>query len=230
MAEHMIHCDPFDELSQVQEADLHIHSRFSPCSRNKPEAILQKAIRVGLDIIAITDHNSIRGAKEVAALLTGNEPVSVVIGSEILTDRGDLIGLFLEEDISSVQFEDVADEIHDQGGLTMLPHPFDTNRRTACFPKAEDAKLLDAIEVQNGRYTSDKPVELACSYATTYAVPAVGNSDSHFIYEIGSIRTCFEGGDIRTAIRTNLVGPCGMRPLPIGLPLSKLLHHVRKRV
>lgn len=230
MAKQATHYSLHDETTLVLEADLHIHSRFSPCSMNKPEAILHKAIRVGLDIIAITDHNSIWGAKEVAGLLTGNESISVVIGSEILTDRGDLIGLFLEDDISSVQFEDVADEIHDQDGLTLLPHPFDTNRRTACFPTADDAELLDAIEVQNGRYISDEPVEQACAYATTYTVPAVGNSDAHFIHEIGSVRTCFEGGDIRAAIRTNQVGPCGMRPLPIGLPLSKLLHHVRKRL
>jgi len=223
-------CCPDDDTTLIQEADLHIHSHFSFCSLNKPESILRKAISVGLDIIAVTDHNTIKGSQEVTRLAQGDERISIIISSEVSTDRGDLIGLFLLDEIKSTRFEDVADEIHDQGGLTMLPHPFDTNRRSACFPTAEDARLFDAVEIQNGRYSSDKPVELASAYATTHNIPAVGNSDAHFIYEIGSLRTCFEGGDLREAIRTNQVGPCGNRPLPIGLPISKFLHHVRKRL
>lgn len=222
--------DVMEIKDPVKTADLHIHSCYSRCSCNKPKKILDAAIRTGLSVIAVTDHNTIRGAVEVARLAGNDERIVVVIGSEILTDRGDLIGLFLQDDISSVRFAEVADEIHDQGGLTLLPHPFDGNRRTACSPTKNDAKLLDAIEIENGRYASDIPGQRAWEYAQAHHIPAVGNSDAHFIHEIGSIRTCFSGDDIREAILANQVRICGTRPSRIGLPVSKLLHHVRRQV
>ena len=102
------------------------------------------AIRKGLNGVAITDHNSIKGG--LMAKSFENDNFRVIVGSEITTDRGEVIGLFLSEEIAPGNFGDVIAEIRDQGGLVILPHPFDRLRSTAFHPQSEDIRMIDAVE------------------------------------------------------------------------------------
>ena len=101
--------------------DFHIHSKFSYDSLLSPKRIVRVAKKRGLDGIAITDHDTIKGALEASKF---NDSIYVIIGSEIRTEKGDVIGLFLNEEITSKYFDEVVDEIKSQGGLVVLPHPY----------------------------------------------------------------------------------------------------------
>ena len=83
----------------------------------------------GLDGIAVTDHNTIRGGVETEK--SNKSQLEIIIGSEIKTEYGDIIGLFLNEEIKSTTFWEVIDEINSQSGLVVLPHPF---RKNKVFP------------------------------------------------------------------------------------------------
>ncbi|MDG6218795.1 MAG: PHP domain-containing protein [Candidatus Thermoplasmatota archaeon] len=169
----------------VLKFDLHIHTVYSKDSFLRPEKIIKIARVRELDGIAITDHNSIKGGlitKKIA-----KDDIKVIIGSEIMTNNGEVIGLFLNEDIKSTIFEEVVDEINDQDGVIILPHPYRNKRGNP-----ENLGLcVDFIESKNGR-TSPKYNKLAEDLALKYNIPVVGGSDAHLSFEIGKIQTLFE--------------------------------------
>jgi len=109
--------------------DLHVHSKYSKDSRLEPEKILKLATARGLGGIAITDHNTVYGGLIARKLSKGD--LLVIVGSEIKTERGEVMGLFLNEEIPERSFFDVVDAIRDQGGIVVLPHPFDRLRRSS---------------------------------------------------------------------------------------------------
>jgi hypothetical protein len=118
--------------------DLHVHSIFSPDSLSRPEAIVRWGLLRGLGALAVTDHNTIAGALAVRQLA----PFRVIVGSEIATARGEVIGLFLQQEIAAgLSLQETIRQIHDQGGLAYVPHPLDRVRHSA---KGLDA-LLDVI-------------------------------------------------------------------------------------
>ena len=116
------------------KADLHIHSKYSglmkymgltfPDSVEEPKNIIRSAKKRGLDIIAITDHNTIRGGLETKKL-EKEYGVKVIVGSEIMTKEGELLGLYLNEEIpKGLTAEETVEKIHEQGGLAVAPHPY----------------------------------------------------------------------------------------------------------
>lgn len=162
--------------------DLHIHSHHSKDSLSKPKDIIKRAKKKGLTCIAITDHNTILGGLEGNRIAKNDESIKVIIGSEIKTNHGDLIGLFLNENIKSKNFEEVIDEIKSQDGLSILPHPFreHTNVR-------EIAPLVDAIEVWNSRSWFKDNVR-AKLLAEEFNKKTSYGSDAHSISEIGNVQ------------------------------------------
>ena len=108
------------------KADLHMHTAFSLDCDTPPEVVVKRCIAAGLNCIAITDHNTIRGALEVGKLAD----FRVIVGEEVKSSEGDIIGLFLEEEIPrGLSPLETVSRIKDQDGLVMVPHPFDTIRR-----------------------------------------------------------------------------------------------------
>lgn len=161
--------------------DLHIHSKYSYDSFLRPEIILKMAKRKGLDGIAITDHNTIKGG--VRAWKINNDAqkkMDVIVGSEIKTEYGDIIGLFLNEEITSQRFLEVVDEIKSQDGAIVLAHPF---RHQIEFPKML-FRYIDAIEGFNAR-SSKSQNEIAKKLAKEQKKKLTGGSDAHSIFEIG---------------------------------------------
>ena len=103
--------------------DLHIHSKYSSDGVLEPEEIINAAKKKGLDGIAVTDHNTIKGGLETKRFET--KDFEVIIGSEIMTERGEITGLFLSQEITSKDVQGVFSEIKGQGGIVVIPHPFD---------------------------------------------------------------------------------------------------------
>jgi hypothetical protein len=165
--------------------DLHVHSTYSLDSLLKSKSIVKLSTLRRLDAIAITDHDTIKGGVETKKIAP--DSLMVITGSEIKTDHGDLIGLFLNEEIKSRSFPEVIDEIKDQDGIVILPHPF----RRKVFPTEAMLKKVDVFEGLNGR-TSAKLNQKAIDLANEFNKPTVAGSDSHFSYELGRFFNCTE--------------------------------------
>lgn len=163
--------------------DLHMHTRASHDCRSAPADVLERARRVGLDRIAITDHDRIGGAFEARDL----DPERVIVGEEVRTAEGlDLIGLFLERHIPPRgSFRDVADAIHEQGGVVYLPHPFDARRGTDEAFLADVADCVDAVEAFNARCHDPAANERARRWGKELGLPLGAGSDAHLLAEIG---------------------------------------------
>lgn len=196
--------------------DLHIHSKYSSDGVLEPEKIIKIAIKKGLDGIAITDHNTIKGGLKTKKYET--EDFKVIVGSEIMTERGEITGLFLSEEIKSKDAQGVISEIKDQNGIIVIPHPFDELRHSAFHPAEEDVKILDCIEGFNSRCVFQKYNEKAVEFGIKHNLSITGGSDAHFSNEIGNARIITETEDIREAIMKNDVKVFGKR--------SSLINHI----
>jgi predicted metal-dependent phosphoesterase TrpH len=168
--------------------ELHIHSQFSYDSLLTPEKILEVAKYKGLSGIAITDHETIRGGL-LAQRVNRDSGFAVIVGSEVKTDVGDIIGLFLHQEIKSRNYLEVIDEIRDQGGMVVLPHPFRGHKLSS-----ELVSAVDAIETFNSRTGKAENI-LAEELRERHGKAAVAGSDAHFYSEIGLGRTEVNGSE-----------------------------------
>lgn len=181
--------------------DLHVHSTYSKDSLLSPKKIIQTSIAKGINAIAITDHDTILGGLKTKSI--NQSSLLVVVGSEVKTDYGDLIGLFLNEEIKSRIFLEVAEEIKDQDGIVILPHPY----RRKIFPDFEMLKKVDILEGKNGR-TSEELNQKAQVLAKSLSKPVVGGSDAHFSSELGRLinhsnHFCSDEEELRRVIINN---------------------------
>lgn len=149
----------------------------------QPEEIVQTAIKKGLGGVAVTDHNTIAGGLRTKEFET--KDFRVIVGSEVMTERGEVIGLFLSEEVAPGNFGDVVAAIRDQGGFVILPHPFDRLRSTALHPQPEDAGQIDAIEGFNARCIFQADNRAAAEFGREHNLAVVAGSDAHFPGEIG---------------------------------------------
>ena len=158
--------------------DLHIHSKYSYDSLMSPEKIIKAAKKKGLDGIAITDHNTIKGGLE-ALKVNKDKQFHVIAGAEIKTNFGDIIGLFINEEITSRRFQDVVDEIRSQGGLSILAHPY----RQYGYPELL-VKEVDLVEGFNAR-SKGLSNRLSMDLATKFKKSLTAGSDAHITFYIG---------------------------------------------
>jgi len=200
--------------------DLHIHSKYSSDGVLEPEEIINAAKKKGLDGIAVTDHNTIKGGLETKRFET--KDFEVIIGSEIMTERGEITGLFLSQEITSKDVQGVFSEIKGQGGIVVIPHPFDGLRRSAFHPTEEDVKFIDAVEGFNSRCVFQKYNNKAVAFALQYNLPIAGGSDAHFANEVGIAGVIVMTSDIKGAILNNALDIFGKR--------SSLLNHARTKL
>ena len=169
-------------------ADLHLHTAWSNDCTVETADLLDHAEAEGLGAIAITDHNVFGGALEAVELARDRELI-VIPGEEIKTDgQGEVIGLFLEEEIPrGLSFADTLAAIKEQGGLVYLPHPFD-RLHTVPDPSTLHAHLadLDVFEVYNARLLFEGHNEEALRFARKYNLTMGAGSDAHVLQGLGT--------------------------------------------
>jgi len=165
--------------------DTHTHCEASPDSRT-PVAEQARAIReAGLDVVAATDHNTISGALRLREIADG---FRVIVGEEITSRDGEIIGLFLEEEVPrDLSGEETIARIHGQGGLVVVPHPFSRNRLYHIRRDALDRlwPQIDAMEIFNAREAFAADNRRAAAYAEERGIPGLVGSDAHRPWEIG---------------------------------------------
>ena len=162
--------------------DLHMHSRYSPDSYTSLDDLVARARQVGLDRIALTDHNVVEGALE----LRRREPELAIVGEEVKTREGEIIALFIDAPIAwGGRPEDVMDMIHAAGGLCLVAHPFDRWRASFSPHRLADlSERIDLIEVYN-QWTGDEANRAAERLAAELGKPGTSGSDAHSPRELG---------------------------------------------
>ena len=177
-------CDRANLRAALVRVDLHVHSSASFDCRSDPERVAARCRRLGLAPVFLTDHDTIDGAIRLQELGIGQ----VVVGEEVMTTEGELIGLFLARPVrSSLAPMEAASEIKSQGGLVYLEHPCDgTRRHLSEAGIASVADLIDIVEVFNGRSDETANRRAEDLRGTLGAAPGAG-SDAHSLGEIGSV-------------------------------------------
>lgn len=197
--------------------DLHIHSKYSFDGILEPKEIISIAAERGLDGVAVTDHNTIKGGLEAKKYETRD--FTVIVGCEVRTQIGEVLGLFIAEEIEQRNFEAVVAEIRKQGGITVLPHPFDRFRSPHSTITSDYLHLIDAVETFNARCVLDRFNAKASKLALSHDKPVVGGSDAHYPYEIGLGQTITKDGNVRKAILEGSTSVVGIK--------SSLASHIR---
>jgi len=164
--------------------EFHCHTYYSGDSLARPEDLLRVCRRRGIDRLAITDHNTIAGALRCREL----DAQRVIVGEEIMTQSGELLAFYLQEEIPPglPPLEAIA-RLREQGALISVAHPFDYLRKGA-WPMAvlmEIAPLVDAIEVFNARCLYPGANFQAEQFAREQRLPATVGSDAHTASEVG---------------------------------------------
>lgn len=177
-----------NKAKEKYNVEFHVHTRYSKDSfLGKVFLFLMCKIKK-IDCIAITDHNEIDGAIKYKKFFERHK-IDVIVGEEIFTNDGEIIGLFLKEKIEpSLSAEETIVQIKKQNGIVYIPHPYDEKRNKTVI-KTEILNIIykdaDLIECHNGRNIkiefSNKQEEIA----NKYNIKKVVGSDAHAFYEIG---------------------------------------------
>lgn len=161
--------------------DLHTHSYGSPDGKMTAKDYKKALLSGRLDYIAITDHDTISAAQEIKAELSEDLGKRIIVGEEITTKQGELIGLYLSEPVSPGQtLRETAKEIRAQGGFVYVPHPFETVRKGVGKGALDDiADLVDIVETWNGRAVFQNKSKQARDWASEHSKPEACSSDAH---------------------------------------------------
>jgi len=196
----------------VGKADLHIHSSHSDGMSDAPELLDYVESRTDLDIIAVTDHDDIRGALAVRdAHAQGSYRFEVVPGMEVTTIEGHILALFIDEPVPCLRgVEETLVVIHRLGGLVIIPHPLtwltrslDERHIRRVMASEADGVHFDGIELTNGTPAGRNGVRKAKALYLSLDLADAGGSDAHFLEAVGAGYTEFAGrtsADLRRAI------------------------------
>ena len=165
---------------------MHSHTMWSGDSTTTPDELAAAVVEAGIDVLCITDHNAIQGAVDLVECL----PCRVIVGEELRTRAGEIIGLFLNERIPmGVQPADAARAIRGQGGIVYIPHPYDPMRRNlseAALDSLIAEGLVDALEVINAKTSLNSLNRRAAATAAAHDLAAGAGSDAHVPDAIGA--------------------------------------------
>jgi predicted metal-dependent phosphoesterase TrpH len=162
--------------------DLHLHSSYSHDGQSSLAQLIEKCRECDLDRIALTDHNTVEGALALQRM----EPGLAIVGEEVKTQQGEVIGLFITGPLPPyLPAGEVMDLIHEMGGLVYVPHPFDRRRSNFSAERlVELAERIDIIETYNP-WCDPAANQAAVRFATDLDKVAATGSDSHSARELG---------------------------------------------
>ncbi len=194
-------------MQEIGVGDIHTHTMYSgfseysflsyPDSVTTPRKSIKVAEKLGLNVLCITDHNTIKGAVEARKY---NKDL-VVIGEEISSTDGEIIGLFLQEQVQpGLSPEETIEQIHGQDGIAIAPHPF--SGHCLSVGKKMHTLRLDGIEVFNSLHRDGYSNAIALKSCNGHA--KLGGSDAHASSMIGNGYTLFNGSsqeELRIAIK-----------------------------
>jgi len=198
-------------MKSRSRADLHMHTNCSDGWPSPSELVDHVIARTDLRVIAVTDHDTLEGALRVAERAAKTGGIEVVIGEEVSSRDGHILGLFLERRVRpGMSAAATLHAIHEQGGLAIAPHPFwRTHRRAGNGGVVHGVGWLaaelefDAIEVENatpGFYVFNR---MAGRLAIGLGAAQTGSSDAHILDAVGRAYTAFRGrtaADLRRSI------------------------------
>ena len=166
--------------------DCHSHTMWSGDSTTTVDELLHAVVASGIDVLSITDHSTTNGAFELVDVL----PCRVIVGEELRTGPGELLGLFLTERIPfGTPPEEFCQRVRDQGGLVSAPHPFDPMRHALnpdVLRSLAERGLIDVIEVFNAKISLRHLNEAAAEFAREFDLPGVAGSDAHVPEALGA--------------------------------------------
>jgi predicted metal-dependent phosphoesterase TrpH len=208
--------------------DLHCHSEASPdCST--PLVLFPARCRErGVRIQAITDHNVIWGARKLQELVEeerikkAGAPLTIIVGEEVSTTQGEIIGLFLREPVAAgMSPKETVIAIKEQGGLVLLPHGFDPLKRWRLQPAALEtvADRIDIVETFNARISQVRWNQAAVDWSRLHNLPMSAGSDAHTLADIGSAWVEVPVQSIQTPQDL-------LRALQSGVPVGEWTHPV----
>jgi len=211
--------------------DLHVHTNFSKDGESSVEDILRAAEAAGLDAIAITDHDSVDGAKKA---LTYETSVLVIPGIEITTKQGHLLVLGVTEIIpAGLDVEETVAIARRMGALLILPHPYHVWRHGVARRRKAGMIVVDAVESFNSRYIVGSANRKAERIARKLGKPCVGGSDAHNARFVGFGRTYVDAEKtvpaILDAIRAGNV-TCGGKQTPLRTYTRQSLNNTWKKI
>jgi hypothetical protein len=176
-------------------ADLHIHSKYSSDAFASAKDILKEADKKGLDVISITDHDTVRAFEDVQKI-ANDFKVKVVMGQEISSKEGHIIGVFIKKEVpKKLSALETIKEIHSQGGLAIIPHPTDKIPLGISLGELKNIyKEADGIELVNssplGWLISEKIKKMN---SDVFHLAPIGGSDAHILRQVGLGHTVFVG-------------------------------------
>ena len=168
------------------DLELHSHTRYSFDSLSKPTEVIAHCRKIGIDRIAITDHNEIEGALQAQLLA----PDLIIVGEEVMTTQGELLCYFVKKLIpAQLTPEETCDLVHEQGGLVGPSHPLDPRRSgLGAVNLRRIAHKIDFIETFNARTRDLSKNDLARDLALELKKPMICASDAHTLGETGISR------------------------------------------
>jgi len=165
------------------KVDLHLHTSFSRDSSIEMEELYKRCMKLGISKVAITDHNEIKGALKMKE----KYPDFIIVGEEIMTKHGEIIGLFLKELIKPQQSaKQTIKQIKKQGGAVYIPHPFDKIRCNISSHLDEIKDDIDIIEVFNSKVFFNITNKKALKYAEKNGFLKGAGSDAHALNQLGN--------------------------------------------
>ena len=198
-------------------AELHCHSALSHDGRDPVERLLEQAEAVGLDVLAVTDHDAIEASLEAAERAPDYGLVGVP-GLEVSSREGHVLALGVRELIpAGLPFLETIDRIRERGGIAVIPHPFQKSRSgVGVSVSAEELAEADAIEVYNSRLLTGRGNRRARRFAEEHDLPMTAGSDAHIAEMVGQAVTLVDPAErtaagVVDAIREGRTEPAGKR-------------------
>ena len=200
-------------------AELHVHTRHSD-GKSSVKEVLEACIKKGIQIVSITDHDTINGSMEAIEIAREEHmDIEVVPGVEVTTSSGHLLVYGVKEDVErGMSIKETAEIVGKLGGVTAIAHPYQIERRGVAIP-SRHVQYVDAVEVFNAKYVIGICNAMARRLAVRFGKSMIAGSDAHIAEHVGYGLTIVDG-EVMEAIRDGKTGIKGEK-----IPISSQLFY-----